>query len=148
MPTIRMIPAAKISASCHVFRPPPPLVDVVVTGDGVCTGVFGAGGAPSVGACWAPAGDASARTSAVTAIQDPTRARIRASVARRARSPRHAVAARYAAQRDAAQAATDQGRAALRAGRDATARDALRRGARARAEVQGRGAGDPRRARR
>jgi hypothetical protein len=84
MPPMRMRPAAKISASCHVFRPPPPpplVPDCVVS-----TVTFGVGGAPSVGACWARAGAASAMTSAATAIDHPTRPRIAASVTGAARA--------------------------------------------------------------
>ena len=87
-----MIPAAKISTSCHVFSPPPP-GSVVVD----CTGwtvTLGVGGAPRVGACWAPAGAARASTSAVTTIADPTRTRIGASVAAVGRRPWRAAAAR------------------------------------------------------
>ena len=78
MPVMRMMPAAKIRASCHVFSPPLPVVlEDVRPGVTVTSGV---GGAPRVGACCAEAGPASARASASTAIDHPTRARIGARV--------------------------------------------------------------------
>src|SRR4051794_7622340 len=78
MPAIRMMPAAKISASCQVSSPPFPVVLPSVVAGPELTVWFGVGGAPRVGACCAPAGPASARTSASTAIDHPTRARIAA----------------------------------------------------------------------
>src|SRR3954471_11814374 len=122
MPPIRMIPAAKISASCQVFSPPfPVVVPSVVAGPELTVG-FGVGGAPRVGACCALAGPPSASTSASTAIDHPTRARIAAECSpldagagRGGPAPDRRRVTRYAHGRHAAQAAPDQGRAALRA---------------------------------
>jgi hypothetical protein len=92
MPPMRMMPAAKMSASCHVSRPPLPVVLPSVVEGPEFTVTFGVGGAPRVGACCPDAGAASARTSAGTAISHPTLARIAAEC-----SPRDTAAGAAAA---------------------------------------------------